>query len=108
MHSKRPYPVRSFNHYSVTPDDGASNPFLLFYSGGIYLGGGRRLDNVIEAISGIDEKRIVSGSYLYKNWIKTNIPKKPVESVEKLLEFPSSNPDYVWRYHTWYVPWRRE
>ena len=78
----------------------------------LFASSGKRTFNshqLQRTISGIDEKRIVSGSYLYKNWIKTNnIPKKPVESVEKLLEFPSSNPDYVWRYHTWYVPWRIE
>ena len=34
------------------------NP-ILFYSGGIYLGGGRRLDNVIEAIKSIDNIYLV-------------------------------------------------
>ena len=79
----------------------------------LFASSGKRTVNSYQlqrTISGIDEKRIVSGSYLYKNWIKTNnIPKKPLEKpVEKSYGFPSSNPDYVWRYHNWYVPWRRE
>ena len=73
----------------------------------LFASSGKRTVNshqLQRTISGIDEKRIVSGSYLYKIWIKTNnIPKNLLKNLLKNCGNPSTSirlPDYVWRYHT--------
>jgi glycosyltransferase involved in cell wall biosynthesis len=62
----KPYVLNNYVPYKeykennrIAQELNLKNHPILFYSGGIYLGGGRRLDNVIEAIKSIDNIYLV-------------------------------------------------
>jgi glycosyltransferase involved in cell wall biosynthesis len=102
----KPFVINNYVPYRSVPKNNRlreelnlKNYPIMFYSGGIYLGGGRRLDNVIKAIEGIDDIYLVIIGFM------NDIVRKELESLlvndslkDKVYILPPSPHDLLFEY----------